>query len=173
MARPRIEATYAIVVSKGTPASKGSRHDPIGSIIGDGEDFHEQIKTIEPGEQVNIWARTSDPFFDFMSLYVIGKGTVSVAWTVDTPVSAANLAASGSREETYSTTVGCSNPWVLASCEVMMSPTVRTTADNNGVPAVLAATDKTYGFVYRVFVQNTSNDPVTYRFNASAGEGAG
>lgn len=165
---PRITNYFGLVVSKGTPAAIGSRAEEIGSVIGIGEDWHEQQKDVPTGGVVQLWTRTTDPLFDFLRITLLTPGVLSLALTYDTPTSWTNLAPSGSRQRTYHMTLSGCNVFTLSSPFALTSPTVEPTSISGGVPAVLAASDKSYALLYRLQVKNTGNTVVRYRFNASS-----
>lgn len=164
---PAITNYFGLVVSKGTPAAAGSRSEPIGRVIGIGEDWDTYQKDIAPGATLAAWTRLSDPLFDFLRLSLLTPGALDVAMTYDTPTSWSNLAASGSREFTQHLVLSGLGVMTLSPF-AMTSPTVHPTTVTTGLPAVLNASDRTYAMMYRLQLKNAGNETVRVRLDASA-----
>lgn len=151
------------------PVVVGRRRKEVGSAEAFGEQWHNQIYQLPANGTVRLWVRHTDPVFDFMSIHVLGSGTLDVVTIVDTPVSSSNLAKSGTREQAFVEVASCTTPVTIASCDMPISPTVLNVTDSANLPALLSASDRTRGFVYEVQVRNSSTEPVRYVLAASSG----
>jgi hypothetical protein len=164
---PRITNYFNLVVSKGRPSAVGSRTRPIGTVIGIGEDWDQQQRDVRPNETVALWQRTGDPLFDVLRLQLLTPGSLYVAVTYDTPTSWTNLTASGTRQWTQHLTLSGAGVLTLTPW-AMTSPTVHPTAVSGGLPAVIAASDRTWAPCYRIAVKNPGTTTVRYELSASA-----
>lgn len=152
-------------VNSGVPRSIdiAPLHDPVKAITiaGDFEKLGEV--TIAAGAVASLWTYLEHATFEILKLVIQGgHGALHLAWEVDKPVSASNLAKSGTCHRSCNSEMSCFDAWTLTTDECLVNPVLANASgfDGSGVPLIFSDGATVDGRLYGFWAKNPGTDPV-------------